>query len=213
MNEVAHKKQVRLMQIGGVVAMGGFLAYIAITLGFLILRPDLNPLRRVMSNYAVGPRGYLMEIAFIAFGSGLLALSATIAGSRVDGRRARVGSGLVGVAGIGLFVAAIFPTDVNPDDMAVTVTGTVHVAAGVVTFLCLTVGCVALAGVAWTQPPATMVASVVAVVAFLIVVAGAAVGLRGLGQRIFLYTILAWLTLASYQLSWGELAKLVARGR
>lgn len=186
----------------GVLAIAGFLTYIAVTVAFLALRPDLDPLRRVMSNYAVGPNGFLMDLAFIAFGFGAFAF-AVLVGTGSSDRRARVGALLLSTAGVGLFVAALFPTDVNPADAPVTTTGTIHVMAGIVTFVSLTAGCLTVAGLVWWRP-AVQAMSVVIVLAFVAVLAGAALDLRGLGQRLFLYTALLWLVWATYRLAWNR---------
>lgn len=183
------------------LAIGGFAVYIAVTLAFLLLRPDLDPLRRVMSNYAVGPDGALMGVAFIASGAAALAMAILVLGVRARDRWARLGARLIALAGIGLFVAALFPTDVNPADTPVTQTGTIHVAAGIVTFLSLTVGCVALSHLAWRRPAATLAVAIV-VIAFIAFFVGVALDLRGAGQRLFVYTAFVWLAAAAYQLGW-----------
>ncbi len=202
MDTATESSRVRLSKTLSGLAVAGFLTYVAVTVAFLGLRRDLDPLRRVMSNYAVGQRGYLMDVAFLAFGSGALAFALALV--RVDpaGRRARAGAALLSVASVGLFLAAVFPTDVNAEDIAVTTTGAIHVTAGIVTFLSLTAACVVISSLAWPRRADAILASIVLLVAFALVVASLALELRGLGQRLFLYTALIWLVVATYRLGW-----------
>ena len=76
-----------------------------------VLSPDLEPRSRRLSEYANGPYGYLMTLAFLTLGAGLLALAVAL-----HDRRRRVWlpwpvpPGLA-IAGIGMVVSGLFPTD------------------------------------------------------------------------------------------------------
>ena len=199
--ELTAERRSRATQALGVLAIAGFLTFVTVTVVFLVLRPDLDPLHRVMSNYAVGRNGLLMELAFIAAATGAIAVAVLVLRSDWSGRRARAGWLLLLVAGLGLVVAAVFPTDVNPADEPVTTTGHIHVAAGVITFIALAVAGMTVSAVVWRGRAAAVAAFVIGL-AFLAVLVSVAVDLRGLGQRVFLYTAFLWLVTAAYRLAW-----------
>ena len=203
MDLTAEGRAWKTQALGG-LAIAGFLTYITVTVAFLALRPDLDPLHRVMSNYAVGPNGLLMELAFIASAMGAIAVALLFFRSDPSGRRARAGALLLLMAGLGLIVAASFPTDVNPADAPVTTTGYIHVAAGVITFIALTVAGMTVSALVWRGRAAAVAALVIGLV-FIGVVAGGALDLRGLGQRVFVYTAFLWLVMAAYRLAWKRL--------
>ncbi len=57
------------------VAMVGTVYWIASVVALHLLRPDYDPAQRAISEFAVGPYGYLMTIAFILSGVGSFALT------------------------------------------------------------------------------------------------------------------------------------------
>ncbi len=82
-----------------------------ITLAALhILKPDLHPSRTMISQYALGPYGWVMALCFAAFGvaSGSLAVAMVPAVRSLGGR---IGIALLLTAAVGLVMAARFPMD------------------------------------------------------------------------------------------------------
>jgi len=77
---------------------------------------DLDPTSRRLSEYANGPYGYLMTAAFMAVGAGLLALAAGLHRARNRMWRPRFVAAGTGVAGFGMVLSGIFPTDPDPAD-------------------------------------------------------------------------------------------------
>ena len=73
-----------------------------------LMRRDLSPGGHRLSEYTLGHHGWLMVVAFVAIGTGLLALTAAIV--HASGRR-RLVAALVAVAGIGMVVSGAFRTD------------------------------------------------------------------------------------------------------
>ena len=73
------------------------------------LRPDLDPTAHRISEYAIGPHGSFMAMAFVSIGAGLLALVWPFAAA--GGPWSRPVAATVAVAGIGMIVAGLFPTD------------------------------------------------------------------------------------------------------
>jgi hypothetical protein len=76
-----------------------------------LLRPDYALRSHMISDYAVGPYGWVMTTCFLAMGCGLLALLLGLFRSGPRSAVARIGTLLLGIAVLGLVVSAIFPTD------------------------------------------------------------------------------------------------------
>jgi hypothetical protein len=76
------------------------------------LRPDYAPASNFISNYAVGPYGWIMTTWFLAMSCGLLTLVLALAKGGMRSIVGWLGLSLLFVASLGLVVSAIFPTDV-----------------------------------------------------------------------------------------------------
>ena len=74
-----------------------------------LVRRDLSPIEDRISEYALGRSGPLMFIAFVATGIGILCLAWAL--WRVGGRWSRAVPALLAVAGVGMIVSGLFPTD------------------------------------------------------------------------------------------------------
>lgn len=74
-----------------------------------VLRPDLSPVGDRISEYAIGPYGYVMTTAFVTIGAGLFALVWPL--MVVGGRWSRAVPLAIGAAGVGMVVSAIYRTD------------------------------------------------------------------------------------------------------
>ena len=81
-----------------------------------VIRPGVSPIERRMSEYALGPYGWLMDTAFAATAGGLTALAIFLA--RSAGRPRLVPAALVVAAGA-LVLSAIYQLDAtdNVDDV------------------------------------------------------------------------------------------------
>src|SRR5215210_2679686 len=93
-----------------IVGIADFLLNIA---ALHFVRPDVNPVLEPMSNYAVGPYGFLLTAADI--GSSLAALALILGlylGIAPPGRY-YVGLFLLGLYGVSELLAGIFPIDVG----------------------------------------------------------------------------------------------------
>jgi hypothetical protein len=90
------------------------------------VRPDLDPALHVVSEYALGPLGWMMTSSFLALGIGCAALTMALA-LHSSGWRFRAGLGLLAIAAFGLMMAAVFPMDpiaIRPE--AATLSGRMH---------------------------------------------------------------------------------------
>jgi hypothetical protein len=77
-----------------------------------VLRPDLDPVRRRLSEYAVGRFGGLMTATFVLFGLGLYALSRGVRSVDATMPAMRVLRALLSTAALGMIVSGIFETQV-----------------------------------------------------------------------------------------------------
>lgn len=62
----------------GTLAIGCFVVVLGAIVSLHLLRPDFNPVTHRLSEYAIGPFGYLMTAAFLFACLGLLALAHTV---------------------------------------------------------------------------------------------------------------------------------------
>jgi hypothetical protein len=183
------------------------------------LRPDYDPARRYLSEFAVGAFAPLMVLVFLALGGALLALGGAIAGTAGAGPRRRapalpgvltlLGAGLLGLSGAGMVVTGLYPTDLSLPGTAPTRTGAIHNRAAGVAFQSALAAMVVLgAGLGsdarwrprrrWLLPAAALTG--VALGAFAVLYVAALWGWPGWPQRTLLGAILAWLYLTAWRL-------------
>ncbi len=74
-----------------------------------LVRPDLSPIEDRLSEYALGRGSPLMFVAFLTTGVGILSLAWALAVA--GGRGSRAACALLAVAGTGMVLSGIFPTD------------------------------------------------------------------------------------------------------
>lgn len=89
------------------------LIFTALVIALHVLRPQLNPLSHTISEYAIGPFGFLMTLAFIMRGLGGLFLVAGLAFGAMRGSRSSTGLALLALATVCSFLVAIFPADLH----------------------------------------------------------------------------------------------------
>jgi Protein of unknown function (DUF998) len=188
------------------VAQVGVASFALIIVALHFLRPDLNPISRPTSEYAVGPYNFLMTSAFFSMSVASLALVVALYQGVPPAARSRAGLVLLGAWAVGVLIAMIFPMDAEGAPQ--TISGAIHQTDGPPTFLSLTIGMIL---VSWRfkhsekwRPlyrPA-LVLSVVFLAAFLgtflSFVTGT--GLLGLAQRIALATAVIWMILVAARL-------------
>lgn len=197
------KARKQLVILATVAALGT--AYFVVVIAALhFLRPDINPVERPTSEYAVGPFGYLMTSAFVSLSLGTWALVVGLHRDLPRSRLHRVGLGFLGAWGIGLLVAATFPIDV--DGAPRTVAGTIHRIDGPLTFLSLVVGTNLVSrglkqDVRWR--PIYWFASALALLMIAEFIASglmAARGSGGIAQRALIVTFVPWFLLTAARL-------------
>ena len=136
----------------GLLSAGGFagILFCGAAIYGIATRPGFDLQRHAVSNLSLGEGGWTMVAAFI--GSGLLVLLCALGLSRVlkEGRGRRALPILVGLYGLGLILAGIFPAPAccgfpagTPEDQlpAMTPTAIVHSIAFMIAFTSLIIAC------------------------------------------------------------------------
>jgi Protein of unknown function (DUF998) len=187
------------------VAILGTAYFVAVIAVLHLLRPDINPVERPTSEYAVGPFGYLMTSAFVSLSLGTWALVVGLYRDLSLARLHRIGLGFLGVWGVGLLVAATFPIDV--DGAPRTLAGTIHRINGPLTFLSMVAGTNLVSrgfklDVRWR--PIYWFAAVLALLMIAEFVAGGVAAAResgaGIAQRVLIVTFATWFLLTAARL-------------
>jgi hypothetical membrane protein len=124
----------------------GPLAGIVYVLGSVIdglTRPGFDFTRDSWSVLSLGPRGWVHVVVFVL--TGLMVLAAAVGMRRHIGRaRGRTGAVLLGVWGVLLVLAGLFPPDPT-GSRTFSTHGMVHLAAGGLGFVCLALACFSMA--------------------------------------------------------------------
>lgn len=197
----------RVAQLATITILGVVYFFVAVG-GLHFLRPEIDPVKHVASYYAVGPYGFLMTAAFFAFGLSLFTLAVGLYQGVILSARSRSGLILLGVAGVGLVLSGIFPTDITPDNSPSTAVGVIHILSGVVAFLCLIVAALLWSrrfrqDNRWKSFESTSwgfaIAGLVAFIVFFSIIA-AQLSIGGLGERILIPLMLLWMLLTAIRL-------------
>jgi hypothetical protein len=187
------------------LALIGIAYFVAVIVILHFLRPDLNPISRPTSEYAVGQYGFLMTTAFLGMSMASLSLVTALYKGMPHSARSRIGLMLLGVWAVGVLVAMSFP--INPEGTTQTATG-IHRINGPLTFLSLTMGTILVSksfsrDKNW-QPiyRSALSLSVVMLVMFIITGVNIAIasGFEGLCQRVFLIMFATWFILTTLHL-------------
>lgn len=130
----------KISRLLGTLVVAGTAVVVALYLALHILRPEFNPVRRFLSEYAVGRFGFLMTANFFAQAAVSLVLAI---GLLMNVRRSgplRAGTVLLALTAALFIVLGIFPADLSESAdgsvLSVTSAGAVHQAAGTISFIC-----------------------------------------------------------------------------
>ena len=163
------------------------------------LRPEYTPINHAVSNYAVGPNGYLMTAAFYVLALSVFALALGLFRSIALTNLSRVAVLLLYLASIGMVVMGIYPGDVHALHPPATITGVIHWTAAGISFLSIMTAAFLLSSSfrtderwqAFQRPCFELALAMVG--ALLLYGVLALVGWRGIGQRIYIAVCLLWL--------------------
>ncbi|MGE5139332.1 MAG: DUF998 domain-containing protein [Rudaea sp.] len=175
-----------------------------------LLHPEIDPVRLTVSQYATGPHGFLLTIAFLVSGINLFALLIGIWAA--PWRRSRLEPALLAVAAICACLVSIFPADIYRPGAHLSAAGLLHRALAGLAFACLTLVALRTSRQIWvTEKRRTLkrlirASAVGLALAIAIDIAVLALGLPigGLGERIVILFAALWLLLMAFYLS-GDL--------
>ena len=187
--------------------------FVVMFVAFVFIQPELNPLYRFGSEYAVGRMGWLMKLNFFVWGAGLIAFALSMAYGLDSDAKSRIAIILFVLAGAGIFLSGVFDSDLqvlneNPPpkwiEPAPSDEQILHIIVGLAAFFCLFPGAglvtrrlrIAdrLSGKYRLLRPISWLLPVMFFVSFFVF---HSVGYVGLGQRIALIFIFAWVILAA----------------
>ena len=165
--------------------------YVIAVIALHILDPEFDPRLRFLSEYALGPHGWLMTTTFFVLGFAAFVVAVALRGALHASRSARVGFGLLTVAALFVSLAGVFKDSLP------------HLAAGVVAFPSIVM---ALFVFSWSFRQASgwrtmhAVSFVIALGALATFVGlNSAVASPGLHQRGFILLFVLWLTLVIHR--------------
>jgi hypothetical protein len=205
--EIAMTRSVNLASIGAAAVLFLGLTLIAMH----AIQPGLNPATHYVSEYAHGQFGWLVMVAYVAAGAGVLGM-AWSAGSVLSGTRSLALAICLALVGVGLIASGVTRIDLPAADgsVASTASGMAHELAGYVLFLGLIPGAFLVAATFRRDPrlssaarPAWIFAGAI-IIAFIVALMSLSLDLIGVGQRFFLATWLAWLIFVAFQLRSAE---------
>jgi hypothetical membrane protein len=168
------------------------------------LRPDVNSVLEPISNYGVGPYGFLFTVADIGSGLATLALVFGLYLGIGPPGRSYVGLFLLALYGVSELLAGIFPIDVGGE---ATTAGTIHNIVGNISFFCFPIGAILLSlrmgkDEQWRsfRRPA-LVLSIVVVLTVFLTIAGFNLGIGfGVTQRVANVAVLVWMLAVALRL-------------
>jgi hypothetical protein len=188
------------------IAIGGIVYFVVAIVVLHFLRPEYNPVNHAVSNYAVGPYGYLMTIAFYALALSLLALAFGLLHSIARTRLSRVAILLLCFASVGMVVMGIFPGDVHALHPPATIKGVIHWTAASISFLSIMIAAFLLSRSFRTDDQwqgyerSCYMLALAMVGALLLYGILALVGWIGIGQRVYIAVCLLWLLVLAWWL-------------
>src|SRR5262249_38969252 len=111
-------------------------AFLVTVVALHVINPGFDPLWRTVSEYSIGPFGWLMVTAFLEMGVASIALTLAL-WPFLDTGVARLGAVLLSVWGVCSILSAFFPTDSMPDIARhiTSRTGAIHTLIGLVGIL------------------------------------------------------------------------------
>jgi hypothetical membrane protein len=183
----------RRLALAGIIFPPLFVLVVLI-LGFV--KPNYSPVRQFVSEGSIGQLGWVQVVNFLVFGPALVVFAIGLwrgFGARLSGR---VGSVLIAIAGVGIFMAGPFVAD--PGTTVVT-HGAVHMVVSLVVFTSLTGAAVAFAR-RLSADRGFVIFSIVVAVVIPVSFVGGFPSVAGLIQRAVLVTAWAWLALLGLRL-------------
>jgi hypothetical membrane protein len=111
------------------LAIAAIATYQVLLIVLIFLRPELDPSWHTISEWAIGPHGWIMSAAFLISALSYAALLLMLK-SQLRGILGRTGLGILLICAIGAVGVGIFTTDPMPIHFPLSARGTLHVIFG-----------------------------------------------------------------------------------
>lgn len=111
------------------LAIASIVAYQLLLVVLIVLRPDLDPSWHTISEWAIGPHGWMMSGAFLISAVSYATLFAMLR-SQLRGTMGRIGLGILLICVTGAIGVGLFRTDPMPFHGPLSLSGTLHVICG-----------------------------------------------------------------------------------
>jgi len=189
----------------GLLSLLGLCTFASSLVVMHVMNNDIDWLNHYVSNLANEQFGWIFVSAAFIHGLGNLSLSLGLRGALRPGQLRSWAVSLLGLAAVGILLAAIYPTD-RPDQIP-SFTGRVHRTAASATFL-LELASIFIFSVAFgrdshwrRQKTISLVLSVIAAISLAVFIVAVLTGVApGLAERVALVVLLAWELWISFQL-------------
>jgi hypothetical protein len=194
----------RVTMVLALLTIGGIATFLFNLTALHFLRPDVNPVLEPISNFAVGPFGFLFTAADIGSGLAALALMLGLYLGIAPPARSYIGLFFLGLYGVSELLAGIFPIDVGAETTTV---GAIHNIVGNIGFFGFPIAVILLSlGMGkderWRslRLPALALAGVVVLTVILTMV-GVNIGIGyGVIQRLFNVAAMVWMLVVALHL-------------
>ena len=191
------------LRVLALLAIIGVADYLMIIASLHFLRPDVNPVTEPISNYGVGPYGFLLIAAELGSAVAALALTLGLYLGMVRPARSYVGLLFLGLYGVSKLLQGHFPLDVGAQ---ATLSGTIHSILGNLAFFGFLIAVILLSlsmgkDERWRsfRRPA-LVVSFAVVLTDVLTIVGSNIGLYGVTQRLATVTAMLWMLLVGLRL-------------
>jgi len=190
------------------IAIAGFV-WMGVTLfAFHFIQPELDPLKRFGSEYAVGRLGWLMNVGFFSFAIGLAILAVAFGRWLQPPARSRSAGILLGLSSLGILGSGLFNTHLQGTQP--TWVGIAHALSGFLAFLTLIPAMFVLSRRRRLTKQLRGIEEIIRYFPWLVLLLFLAMlfvfeplELVGLGQRFFVVAMLTWLTSAALAIRAG----------
>jgi len=203
----------RSVRCYGALGLLGLLAFLAslLVLHLNLANTNIDWMRYYVSYLANEPLGWVFTVGALVHGSGNLALTLGLRGALPQGRQRSGVTLLLGLAAVGILLAALFPID--PPNHLPSASGRIHRSAASATFI-LEFVAMCIFSTAFDrhpywrrQRPVSRLLSIAAAVALVVL----AIAIHrdvapGLAERVALAVFLAWEAWIAVQLVWPHRA-------
>jgi hypothetical protein len=205
----------RLTMVLALITIVGIVDFLLNFTALHFLRPDVNPVLEPISNYAVGPYGFLFIAADIGLSLAALALAFGLYLGIAPPGRSYVGIFLLALYGVSVLLAGIFPIDVGGE---ATMFGTIHNIVGNISFFGFPIAVILLSlGMgkderwrAFRRPALAL--SMMVVLTVILTIVGSNLGIGyGVTQRIANVAALVWMLAVALHLRFMAQGALVVQ--